>query len=686
MPDLKPTMAAAVDAAIDAIESEPEGWGLPSLDSLEQTLVASLQWAAGCLYALSWRLQEAGPAATCSALGSSLSARAVEKYDALPEAVQFTIWIVLAFLCLLALVFLLPKAAGYFIGTDPLLDPVPSPGTTYSPDDDMQAESFIDVDVAPQLVAASPGSLKCISPLDGTTLGYAAPDTAISLSEKVAAARAAQHAWAATSFAARSRVLRVLRQYILTNQPTLCGLSRLDSGKTLLDANIGEILPTLEKIRWLLSEGESALKPSRRSAGPLAIHKVAEVSFHPLGVIGAIAPWNYPMHNMMNPVLAVLFAGSAVVVKPSEHTVYSSLHYFRILRRVLALCGHSPDLVQMVVGAGDVGKAMLKVGLDKLFFTGSTAIGKNVAVLAAVNLLPTVLELGGKDPFIVCEDADVRHAVDLCLRGVFQNSGQNCVGVERVFVHKKVKARFLEIAGENVAKVRSEQDVGAMTMGLAAVDNVHALVSQAVEAGAKVLHGGKQGCKESGGFYYEPTLLDGVTPEMRIAHEEVFGPVMALFEWEDEGELLATVNNCRFGLGASVFTSNKRRAKRLVDGLQVGMVNVNDFGINYLCQSMPFGGNKDSGSDRFAGIEGLRGCCLMKSTTRDRFPWIRTNIPRNFRYPVTNNAFGLAVHINEMVYMPGFWPKADALRNTLITLCTSDWMPRELKADIATYQ
>lgn len=517
--------------------------------------------------------------------------------------------------------------------------------------------------------------MRCIDPRDDSLLGFVTEHSREDVTNLVALARKASVKWSKSTFEQRNTVLYVLRDYILYNQKMLVELCETDSGKTALEAHLGDILPTLEKIRWLVNEGKSAIIPSSRSVGPLTIHKKAAVEYMPMGVIAAIAPWNYPLHNFLNPVVAALYAGNAVVVKVSEYTIYSSLHFVRIIRRALTLCGHDPDLVQLLIGGGDVGKQLVTSDIDKLFFTGSTAIGKLVAISAAERLLPVCLELGGKDAFVICDDAEIKHAAGHCLRGVYQNAGQNCIGVGRVFVHKKVVKIFLEIVNGKVAAVRLGVDMGALTMGERAVMHIQGLVDDAVKKGAKLEMGGKRGYVKGKGWYYEATVLSGVTTQMRIANEEVFGPVMSIFEWQDEEELIHMVNSCAFGLGSAVFSENYQRANGIIQRLRVGMSNVNDFGVNYLCQSMPFGGTKDSGSDRFAGIEGLRGCCIPKSVTRDRWWGVKTRVPRPFQYPVTDNAPEFAAEINDLIY-GSVWSVFDNMRNVVGMLLFAKWKPR----------
>jgi acyl-CoA reductase-like NAD-dependent aldehyde dehydrogenase len=449
----------------------------------------------------------------------------------------------------------------------------------------------------------------------------------------------------------------------------------------MLDANLGEILTTLEKLRWVIAEGEEILSPQRRSTGPTAKHKLVAVEYDPLGVIGAIAPWNYPLHNLFNPVISALFAGNSVVVKPSEHTAYSSLYFARVLRRALSLCGHSPEVVQVLIGGPEVGAALVDGDIDKLFFTGSTAVGRQVAEAAAKRLLPVELELGGKDPCIICEDADIGQAADTCLRGVFQNSGQNCIGIERVFVHTKVKEPVVERFVEAAESIRPGLDIGAVTMGAPAVARIQELVDDAVAKGASVLVGGKAAKGEGvyrGGHFFQATVLDNVTSDMRIAQEEVFGPVLTIMEWTSNLEVIAKVNDCKFGLGASIFTRSMRRANRIAGGLRVGMININDFGINYMCQSLPFGGTKESGSGRFAGVEGLRGCCLMKTVTRDRFGWLKTRLPRNFKYPVSDNAFELSAEITDLLYNVYGLGRFDNVRNLIGLTLSRTFRPRSI--------
>lgn len=557
----------------------------------------------------------------------------------------------------------------------PILHPVPAPASAHDPACDPQCALFGQDDVRPQLVGPDvAAAIRATEPSTGALLGYVSGNTVDDVEKVVNKCRCAQKAWGGSSFERRRRVLRVLARYILKEQKAICKISARDSGKTLLEACMGEIIPTLEKLRWLISEGEDALKPSRRSVGPLTLHKVAQVEFSPIGVIGAIAPWNYPVHNILNPVSAALFSGCGIVVKPSEHTAWSAVHIIRIIRRALTVCGENAELVQCLIGEGDVAAQLVKSpGIGKIFFTGSTAIGRKVATAAAQRLTPTCLELGGKDACIVADDANLDHTVTLCLRGVFQNAGQNCIALERVYVHRNVKTEFVRRVADGARRIRVGVDMGAMTLGEGALAQLEGLIDDAVRLGARVVVGGKRASVDGGGCYFEATVLDGVTEGMRVAREEVFGPILCVLEWSDEQGLMEAVNGSAFGLGSSVFSEDAGRGERLLRRLDVGMCNVNDFATNYLCQSMPFGGTKDSGSDRFAGIEGLRGCCKMKSTTRDRFSAIKTSVPKALQYPVGVNAMELACEINELIYGNQIFGKLRNVLEVLALLILPSW-------------
>ncbi|KAK9821805.1 hypothetical protein WJX81_007733 [Elliptochloris bilobata] len=517
--------------------------------------------------------------------------------------------------------------------------------------------------------------IPCYDPGNMQFLGILEADTAGKVEEKIQRARAAAKDWRQSSFRQRRLLMRVLLKYIIEHQETICRVSARDSGKPMVDAAFGEVMVTCEKLAWLAREGERHLCPERRTAGVMMFYKAARVEYHPLGVVGAIVPWNYPFHNVFNPLSAALFAGNSIVIKVSEHASWSSRYYGRIVAAALAAVGAPGDLVQIVTGYAKAGQALVTGGVDKLIFVGSTEVGRRVMAAAAATLTPVTLELGGKDAFVVCHDADLGQAVATGLRSAFQSCGQNCAGAERFIVHERVYDAFTAMAAEAARGLRQGHalggppvDCGAMCLpGLA--ERVAELVDDAVAAGAQVLAGGRLVRPPGGGQFYAPTVLAGVTPAMRIWREEVFGPVMAIAKFHSEDEAVALANDCAFGLGSAVFSQNEVRANAIGARLEAGMTSINDFATTYMCQSLPFGGVKDSGFDRFAGVEGLRGLCVAKAVCEDRWPWLmRTDIPPILRYPVGDGAFGFVAGLVGMFYGTSLGARARGLGAVLRAL------------------
>lgn len=493
------------------------------------------------------------------------------------------------------------------------------------------------------------GSITCYDPASMQVIGYVPAMTAPQVRELVDKARAAQQTWKNTTFDQRRTVIRMIQRFFLENQEDICYMSMRETGKTRIEAMLGEILTTCGKADWVCSYGEDALKTERRPTSLVTVHKVAQVEYYPLGVIGVIAPNNYPIHNLYNHIISGLFTGNAVVAKVSEFTSFSASYCERIIKTILAKAGHSPDLVSIVTGFVEAGSGLVESGVDKIVFTGSVPIGKHIMRGASASLTPVVLELGGKDPFIICEDADLDQVVQTALRGTYQNAGQNCVGAERFYVYDSVHDEFVKRVtavvsqfrqGAPLAAAPGEQiDIGA-TITPMQLDIIEELVNDAVTKGAKIILGGARNTSAGPGLFFQPTILTNVTHDMRIVTEEAFGPVMSIIRVPDnnDDECIRLVNALDFGLGSSVFTTDLSRAKRLSARIRSGMTNTNDFGVNYLIQSLPFGGVRDSGFGRFAGPEGLRALCLMKSTVTDMIPGLRTSIPPVLSYPTKPNS------------------------------------------------
>lgn len=529
----------------------------------------------------------------------------------------------------------------------------------------------------PLVDAADPGVLHCYNPATLEHLGTVPNLAAEQVSALALRSKVAQEAWRTTTFAQRRRVLRTLQRYVVAHVDELCQLCARDSGKTPVDALLGEILTTCEKARTLLHRGEAWLEPSRREVNPMMLHKRATVEYVPLGVLGIIAPWNYPFHNLLNHVLSGIFSGNGVVTKCSEHTSWSSVHFHRICRAALEANGHDPELVQLCTGTAAAGQALVACPhVDKVFFTGSPGVGRSVMAGAAPHLKPVVLELGGKDAMVFCEDVRLQDVLPWALRGCFQNCGQNCCGVERLFVYESRVEEFLAAIAPKVRDLRQGcplsdnfVDCGAMVMD-AQCALVQELVDDAVAKGAKLHCGGRRN-NDNGGQFYAPTLLSHVTRDMRIWREEVFGPVMCVVTvpGDDDDACVAMVNDCRFGLGSSVYAASGARARALGARFRTGMFTANDFGVNYLIQSLPFGGVGESGFGRFAGPEGLRSCCLERAIVVDRIPGVRTSIPGPIGYPMdTRQGMGFGKGLIRLFYGHGVRDKVrgivDLIRNS----------------------
>ena len=501
--------------------------------------------------------------------------------------------------------------------------------------------------------AEQPSHIPCVDPATREPLGEVRVDTRADVDAAVERARAAQKQWRLTSFEERRNVLRRLMAYTVDHKNEICATIQRDSGKTRENALLGEIWTTCEKFRWMIKKGEKHLRPERVSSG-LLLHKKARLEYHPLGVVAAITPWNYPYQNLVNPIIPALMAGNAIVIKPSEWVAWSSARFIEAFRDVLVDAGHSPDLIQAVQGYGATGAALARANVDTILFIGSVKNGRRVIEGSAERVTPVVMELGGKDAFIVCEDASLEQAVHAALAGCYVNCGQNCVASERILVHEELYDAFEKRVAELVGDFRQGSsrdgvvDVGAIITPLQ-LDIIEKAVTGAIAQGARLVTGGKRVLTDTGD-YFEPTILADVTQTMDIAREEVFGPVMLLMRVRDDAHAVEVANDVSYGLSSSIFSRNRGRARKIAAELQTGMTAINEFGgITYMAQDLTFGGVKESGFGRMNGREGLRSMCNIKAVVDDRFPMNRPNK----MYPVTPAQYGTFEGVIDLVYGRG---------------------------------
>jgi acyl-CoA reductase-like NAD-dependent aldehyde dehydrogenase len=434
----------------------------------------------------------------------------------------------------------------------------------------------------------------------------------------VARARNVQAIWQETSFAERSRLLYRLRNFLLDKQDRLADIITSETGQTRAEAYGNELFYLCDAIGLWAKKGPGYLKPEkiRPSFLPLKT-KRAVCSYSPFGVVGIISPWNFPLTLTLGEAIPALMAGNAVVIKPSELTPLSAL----FAADLMAEAGFPQNLLQVAIGRGETGETLID-HVDMIAFTGSVETGKRVMHRAAERLIPVSLELGGKDPLIVLEDADLERAAGACVWGALMNCGQTCTSIERVYVEEPVYEQFVAKVLERVRAIRQgpgekDVDIGSMTSEVQ-LRKVEAQVADAVHRGAKILTGGRRN-PQLPGFYYEATVLVDVDHSMDVMRDETFGPVIPVMKVKDADEALRLANDCRYGLGGAIFSRDLVNAGRMAKRLQTGAVCINDSLVNFVIPDAPMGGMKESGFGYRHGASGIRKYCRQKTIAIDRF-------------------------------------------------------------------
>lgn len=496
--------------------------------------------------------------------------------------------------------------------------------------------------------------IETLDPRTGRVLARVPDHSAEDVAAAVLVARDNQRAWAALGFAERADHLLAVRDLMLDRAETLVDVIASETGKLAAEAVMTELVATAEGIEHYAKHGAAALAAEKVRPGSM-LHKKAYRTFSPRGVVGVISPWNYPFVLTMTPIVSALLAGNTVVFKPSEITPLVGLEIAKLFGEV----GEYSGIVTAVTGGGATGEALVRSGVDMVCFTGSVATGKAVMAAAAANLTPVLLELGGKDPMIVCDDADVDRAVGGALWSSFSNSGQTCMATERVYVDRTRYDEFVDKVVAATRRIRQGSepgdDIGSMT-NEDQVAIVERHVADAVAKGAKVLTGGRR-VSGRDGLWYEPTVLVGVDHSMEVMTAETFGPVLPIMAVDGDDEAVRLANDSIYGLNSSVWTRDLERGRRIADRIEAGNVCVNDAIVSYAVTGLPFGGVKQSGIGRVHGVEGLRAFCDSKSVLVDRFGMRR----EAWWFPVPRNFGPQATRLLRLRYRRGLANKVKAL-------------------------
>jgi acyl-CoA reductase-like NAD-dependent aldehyde dehydrogenase len=457
----------------------------------------------------------------------------------------------------------------------------------------------------------APRTFDSINPRTGDVVAAHPIHSPAEVEAAVARAREEGAWWSALTYDERAEHLRQWRGTLARRMAQLAEVMHQETGKPHADAML-EIALAIDHLAWAGGHAEKVLKRRKVSAGLLMANQAASVEYRPLGVIGVIGPWNYPVFTPMGSIAYALAAGNAVVFKPSEHTPGIGEWLAATFEGTVGR-----PVLQCVTGLGETGAALCRSGVDKVAFTGSTATGKRVMAACAENLVPVVIEAGGKDSLIVDEDADLDAAAEAAAWGANANAGQTCTGVERIYVHEKVYDPFVARLLDATTKIRVDDTVdsqiGPITMP-AQLDVIRRHIRDAIDRGGRAILGGADAAGER---YVRPTILVDVPEDSMAVQEETFGPTVTVTKVRDMDEAVALTNASRYGLGNTVFSA--KNGMSTADRIRSGMTAINGVISFAGIPALPFGGVGDSGFGRIHGPDGLREFTYAKAIARQRF-------------------------------------------------------------------
>lgn len=483
-----------------------------------------------------------------------------------------------------------------------------------------------------------------LDPATGEELGRVPQSTPDQIIATVQRARTAQPDWAGFSFKERRQIILRAREILLAERQGIAQLIARETGKPVSEALSTEVVPTLDAMHYFAWHTQKLLRPQKVNIGQLRfMGRASTIVYKPIGVVGIISPWNFPLATPAHETVMALMAGNAVILKPSELTSLTGLKIVEIFERA----GLGEGLLEVLIGDGSVGSALIDAQVDKIMFTGSVVTGKRVAEAAAKHLTPVVLELGGKDPMIVLEDANLENAARAAVWGAFANSGQACASIERCYVHESIATAFIEQILKQTSTLKQgsaledEVDVGSMS-SKRQLEIVEAHVNDAITHGATALTGGSR--LNTKGMFYPPTILTNVTRDMKVMRDETFGPVLPLMTFRTEAEAIKLANDSPFGLTASVWTTDVSRGRKIAEQIQAGTVMVNEVVYTHGIAQTPWGGVKDSGYGRTHGCMGLLELVTPQHIHVSRFSFL----PDVWWFPYSSAASrlfnGLAFH------------------------------------------
>lgn len=502
-------------------------------------------------------------------------------------------------------------------------------------------------DTATAPAATQAPRIEIRNPANGKVIGSIPIHTADEVRAAVQRAREAQKDWGALTVKERCRRLLVFRDVVVDRAEEICKWISEENGKTIQEALFMELLLVADLATFFCKHGPKILAP-RKLKLHLTPNRTSTLHYVPRGVLGIIAPWNFPFSIPMGETIMGLIAGNAIVLKPSEVTPLISLH----AKEMFEQAGLPRELFQIVTGDGRTGAALIDAGVNQVIFTGSVATGRKVAAACGERLIPCTVELGGKSAAVVCADADLDRTAQALVWGAFANSGQVCVSVERVYavdaIYDPLKERLVKLtqALRQGDPSKPDTDVGAMPFARQ-LETVRDQVDKARTAGAKILTGGS--APNLGGQFFSPTIVENPAPDQDVVRRESFGPVLPLMRVKDEQEAVARANDSHLGLMGYVFTKDVAKGRRLALSIQAGSTMVNDVLSTFGSVETPWGGVKESGIGRTHSEEGLRDLCELRHVNSNK-RWLPSFSRELWWYPYSQKTYELGLKVVRTVY------------------------------------